>query len=130
MTCPPTTAPRVLLVDDDHKLLQALARNLREYEFQIETATCAAEAKAFLNHYSFEVIICDQSMPGKSGLELLTELRTEYPDLITIMLSGQIDGIPVAQNWAEEIGVSKVLAKPCHSDVVAAAIKDSCCSLR
>ncbi len=113
---------RVLLVDDETALLRSLERVLLEHDLQVETATCAAEAAVFLNRYAFDVVVCDQNMPGQSGLELLTELRNKHPNLIMMILSGQIKGIPVAEHWAQEIGVAEVFSKPCDGNVIAERI--------
>ena len=116
---------RVLLVDDETALLRSLERVLLEHDLQVETATCAAEAAAFLNHYPFDVVVCDQNMPGQSGLELLTELRNKHPELVMMILSGQVKGIPVAEDWAKEIGVAEVFSKPCDGNVIAEKIKSA-----
>ena len=114
----------VLLVDDDTRLLQSLSRVLGDYDFQVETAICAAEARALLKHFTFDVVICDQSMPGQTGLEMLADLKNENPDLISMLLSGQISDVPVAHDWANEIGVSRVFSKPCDGNDIARAILD------
>ena len=113
---------QVLLVDDDTMLLRSLSRVLSERGFEVDTAICAAEARAILKHRPFDVVVCDQNMPGQSGLELLTELKQDHPDLIAMLLSGQVSGVPVAQDWAKEIGVSRVFSKPCDGNDIAHAI--------
>ena len=113
---------RILLVDDDSALLRSLVRVFNEYEFEVETSTCAAEASVLLNRNDYEVLVCDQNMPGKTGLEFLSEVAERKPDLIAMMLSGQVAGIPVAEQWANEIGVVEVFNKPCDAGVVAESI--------
>ncbi|MFT5299705.1 MAG: DNA-binding NtrC family response regulator [Mariniblastus sp.] len=115
----------VLLVDDDSVLLRSLSRALSDLGLSIETSTCAAEAKAFLNHYPIEVVVCDQNMPGKSGLEFLEELSQEKPNLIMMLLSGNINGLAMAEGWANEIGVTKIFNKPCDATIIAASIREA-----
>lgn len=114
---------RILLIDDDSALLRSLVRVFNEFDFHVETSICAAEAAVLLNRQTFDVVVCDQNMPGKTGLEFLTEVRKEKPELITMMLSGQITGIPVAEDWANEIGVVEVFTKPCDAGFIAASIQ-------
>ncbi len=114
---------RVLLVDDDAALLRSTQRSLTEHDMEVETASCAAEARVFLKHFSFDVILCDYSMPGKTGLEFLDEIKSNYPDSIRMILSGKIGGLEIGEKWAEEIGVSRVFSKPCDIEDIAFEIK-------
>lgn len=118
-----TPVINVLLVDDDPSLLRSLERALSMYDFVVEAASCAAEAKAFLNHCPIDVIVCDYQMPGQSGLEFLAEVRQVRPNVITFMLSGRVAGLKVAENWANEIGVHQVFSKPCNADEIALSIQ-------
>ena len=116
---------RILLVDDDAAMLRSLTRSLSEYDYQVEATSCSAEAKAFLNRYPVDVVICDYQMPGQTGLELLTELRQDHPDLTTFMLTGKVAGLPVAEDWAKNIGVHEVFSKPCQPGLIAQAIAEA-----
>lgn len=116
-------SPNVLLIDDDTSLLRSMARALSEFGLDVETTTCTAEARAILNRYDVDAVVCDQQMPGQTGLEFLTDLLKESPDLITFMLTGQVSGVRMAQDWAKEIGVYQVFSKPCNSEELANAIK-------
>ena len=69
---------RVLLVDDDPKLRDYLARGLDEEGIQCVAAANAEEAQASLSAHppgSFELILLDVMMPGRSGWEFLEGLR-------------------------------------------------------
>lgn len=112
----------VLLVDDDPIVLRSLARVMVEFELEVDTALCAAEARVLLKQRDYNVIVCDHNMPGQTGLEFLTELKKRKPEQIVMMLSGQICGVNVAEDWAKEIGVHKVLEKPFDADRISAEI--------
>ena len=116
-------SPKVLLVDDDTTLLKGISRTLTAHAFEVETATCAAEARAILSRFPFDVVVCDQQMPGQSGLQFLAEIRDEFPDLVTFLLSGQVAGVKMAEDWAREIGVRQIFSKPCDSGLIASAIR-------
>jgi DNA-binding NtrC family response regulator len=120
-----TNPIRVLLVDDEPAILRSLGRVLTEHGLSIETSICAAEADAILNHYEFDVVVCDHNMPGRTGLEFLAETKEKRPELVTMMLSGQISGISVAEDWASEIGVHTVFAKPFDATAIAEKVKSA-----
>ena len=64
------TAPHVLLVDDDQKIRDLLARYLAENGFRVTPAADAANARAALRGLSFDIILLDVMMPGENGLDL------------------------------------------------------------
>src|SRR5439155_2747263 len=81
---------RVLLVDDDPALLQALpeALRLRMAGVAVETADSAAAALDRIAARDYDAIVTDIKMPGMDGLELLAELRMQPPDTPTLMITG------------------------------------------
>src|SRR5438045_9209051 len=80
---------RVLIVDDDPALLQALpeALHLRMSDVRIETADSAAAALARIDASEYEAIVTDIKMPGMDGLALLAEIRARRPDTPTLMIT-------------------------------------------
>ena len=82
--------PRVLVVDDDPALLQALpeALQLRMAGVTVDTADSALAALDRLAARDYDAIITDIKMPGTNGLGLLAEIRTRWPDTPTIMITG------------------------------------------
>ena len=80
---------RVVVVDDDPMVLQALRAYLNEDE-RIEvlrTFNSARQAVAFLQRYRVHVLITDVRMPGMDGLELLAAVRRDVPETAVIMLT-------------------------------------------
>src|SRR5438309_9852063 len=99
---------RVLIVDDDTALLQALpeALRLRMSGVTVDTADSAAVALGLINDRDYDAIVTDIKMPGMDGLALLTEIRNRRPDTPTLMITGHADatGMPsspasVASLW-------------------------------
>ena len=84
------TASRVLVVDDDSALLQALpeALRLRMDGVNVETADSAAAALDRIAVRDYDAIVTDIKMPGMDGLALLAEIRTRRPDIPTLMITG------------------------------------------
>lgn len=76
---------RVLVVDDDPSINRLLQVRLRARGFQVETAFNGEEALLALGTDPPDLILCDVSMPGASGLDVLAWIRTEELDLAVIM---------------------------------------------
>jgi DNA-binding response OmpR family regulator len=86
---------RILLVDDEPRLLDGLRRNLRG-RYVINTAGSGAEGLELARQSAqegnpFAVIVSDMMMPGMSGAEFLTQARPILPDAVLMILSGQAD---------------------------------------
>ena len=83
--------PTILLVDDDSFMLAVLADMLDEEPVRVLSAASGRDALALLEREEAEVILCDQSMPGMSGTEVLAEVAARYPRTVRLMLTGQQD---------------------------------------
>jgi two-component system nitrogen regulation response regulator GlnG len=81
---------RVLIVDDDPALLQALpeALRLRMSSVTVETADSAATALDRIADHDYDAIVTDIKMPGMDGLTLLAKIRAIRPDTPTLMITG------------------------------------------
>lgn len=87
-----TVETRVLLIDD-HQLTRSLLRGLlRDADYvNIREAVDAASGLKMAQHYAPELICLDVQMPGKSGLEMLAELRTLVPQAVILMVTAHND---------------------------------------
>src|SRR5467141_2474571 len=81
---------RVLIVDDDPDLLQALpqALRLRMDGLRVDTADSAAAALDQIGARDYDAIVTDIKMPGMDGFALLAEIRTHRPATPTLMITG------------------------------------------
>lgn len=68
-------APHLLIIDDDSRIRELLARYLGEHGFRVTTASNAADARHRLSGLAFDLLIVDVMMPGESGMELTRSLR-------------------------------------------------------
>ena len=84
--------PRILLVDDEEYVREAVVEVLNEANFQCVTASSADDAAEALQREEFELVLLDINMPGRSGMEFLPEIRSEYPNVAGVIFSG-IDSI-------------------------------------
>jgi len=105
---------RVLFVDDEANFLNGIRRLLRSEarDWDMHFAQGAEEALAATEEFSFDVIVSDVSMPGKSGLELLAELQ-ENPgtaNIPVIILTGNAESD--LKRRALNLGATDLLNKP------------------
>lgn len=104
------SAPHILVVDDDERLRELLSRFLGAHDFLVTTAVDAADARAKLQYFVYDLIVCDVMMPGEDGLALTRGLKAQglaAPVLLLTALgetSARIDGL--------EAGADDYLAKP------------------
>jgi len=117
---------RILFVDDETHVLDALERSLRSMrkEWHMEFAPGGREALAILETKPFDVIVTDMRMPGMDGAELLELVRERYPSLLRLVLSGYFE----VQNAVQVAPLAhQCLMKPCSPDKLKEAI-ERCCS--
>ncbi len=118
------TNKRVLLVDDDAKLLRGLARHFSAAGFEVATAISGSEAIVMLGQEEFEAIVCDNQMAGLTGTRLLGNIRSQFPNLKRFMLSGDISK---THAWLveNEIGVCRLFHKPCDHNELTTAVAEA-----
>ncbi|MDX2454678.1 sigma-54 dependent transcriptional regulator [Desulfosarcina sp.] len=81
-------AKRVLLVDDEEKLLQSIAQRMKVLGFSPLTATNGISAIDIAMKNVIDLAIVDLQMPGMNGLVTITKLKEIHPDLKTVLLTG------------------------------------------
>ncbi len=106
--------PGVLVVDDEPRSLETLRRTLED-EFQVLTAANAAQAEVVLEREWVQVVLCDQRMPGESGVDFLARVRERWPEVIRIIISGYTDAGDLVQA-INQSGVYQYISKPWHPD--------------
>lgn len=80
--------PTALVVDDDPVILELLENFLSIERYHVLSAANAEDALALIDTQSVSVVISDIMMPGKSGFELLIEVKEKYPQTPVILISG------------------------------------------
>jgi len=103
-------AKRILVVDDEPDVRNAWARSLRIEKYAVETAANATEALQKVANHAFDLVILDFIMPGKSGLQLLNEIRKVLPTVRSIIVSGRVDPA------LEEAGIADTLKAKLEAD--------------
>jgi two-component system phosphate regulon response regulator OmpR len=106
---PDDNAPHILVVDDDARIRDLLARYLHDHGFRVTTADDAGSARATMRSLSFDLLILDVMMPQESGIEFAKALREESQVPI-LMLTARAE--PEQRIEGLETGVDDYLAKP------------------
>jgi HD-like signal output (HDOD) protein/CheY-like chemotaxis protein len=112
---------RVLFVDDELNILQAMRRSLHDMREQwtMEFVPSGAAALQSLAGVPADVVVSDMRMPGMDGWQLLAEVKRLYPQTVRLVLSGHADPSSVMR----AVGTAQLyLAKPCESAALKAAI--------
>lgn len=118
---------RILFVDDEPNILQALQRMLRsmDQEWDMEFAPSGQQAFSRLGESHFDVIVSDVRMPGMDGVTLLRKVREHSPHMVRLLLSGQAD----KNKSIHSVGVAhQFLAKPCDAETLKTCVR-RCCHL-
>ncbi|MGO4735429.1 response regulator [Bosea sp. 2KB_26] len=105
----PDEAPHILVVDDDRRLRDLLARFLGDHGYRVTTAANAAEADSRLVHLVFDAIVLDIMMPGENGFDFARRFRGGSNAPI-LMLTARADSADRINGL--EIGVDDYLTKP------------------
>lgn len=114
---------RVLLIDDEVELLDALARTLSRRGLQVLTAAGGGEALQTLQRQVVDVVLCDVKMPGLDGIDLLRRIKTIQPPAEVILLTGHPD-VGVATQGLQE-GAADYLVKPQTPEALAEKIHEA-----
>lgn len=110
------TLPSILVIDDEVRSLESLRRILDD-RFDVHTAEDTDAAEKVLQQQWIQVIVCDQRMPGKSGIDFCEQVREEYPNIIRIIISGHTDSSDII-DAINKGGIYQFIAKPWHPDEI------------
>src|SRR5574343_1644808 len=106
--------PAILVIDDEVRSQEALRRTLEE-DFDVFCASGADEGMAVLEREQLgggiRIVLCDQRMPGTTGVQFLKEVRNRWPDVVRIILSGYTDAEDIITG-VNEAGIWQYLLKP------------------
>lgn len=113
---------RVLIVDDEPRVLTGLTRALRREPYDVVGVTSAAAAMDVLAERPVDAVISDHDMPGMTGTAFLSLVAEHYPETVRFMLTGK-PSLDVAMRAVNDGAVRRFFTKPCDEIELAIAIR-------
>ncbi len=114
---------QVLLVDDDDVFCEILSRSLARKGYQVVTAYDLVSAMMKCAAHVFDYVIVDLCIGDESGLAVVKKIKTEYPQVRVVMLTGYASIATAVE--AIKLGAIHYLTKPAEiEDIVAAFSKE------
>ena len=108
---------RVLVADDSSTMRKIILRSLQAVGVdEVTEAADGSEAVALFKPDSFDMVLTDWNMPGKTGLEVVQEIRSQDANVPIIMVTTEAEKGRVMQ--AIQAGVSDYLVKPFTADTL------------
>jgi putative nucleotidyltransferase with HDIG domain len=111
----------ILLVDDEEMIRRLLYKKLSAEGYRCQQAASAEQALEKLKEDSIELVILDIKMPGKSGVELLPEIKAKYPDTAVVMATA-VDDANTAINCMKA-GAYDYVTKPFNLEEVSFSVR-------
>lgn len=114
----------VLLIEDEMNIIEAIRFLLSREGWQVDTHSDGMTAVDAIRQMRPNLVILDYMLPGKNGLDILTELREDgdFSELPVLMLTAR--GQSRDREMAEKAGVSRFMTKPFSNTEVVTAVRD------
>jgi DNA-binding NtrC family response regulator len=100
----------ILVADDDKTCRDSIQKTLAREGYSVESAPDVDSALEAIERHPFDLILCDYRMPGKTGLDLLIELRRRRSTVPVLMISAFADA--ETEVAAKQLGMLELLKKP------------------
>lgn len=101
---------RILLIEDEHKVADFVARGLRAERFAVDVANDGQAGLDFASTYNYDLIILDLMLPGISGTEILKRIRRNGSQTPVLVLTARDGTAEKVENF--EAGADDYLTKP------------------
>ncbi len=114
----------VLLIEDEPNIVEAIRFLLAREGWQVDTHADGSDAVEVIDAARPDLVILDLMLPGKSGMEIVRDLRElpDMKDLPVLMLTAR--GQSRDREMAEKAGVSRFMTKPFSNTEVLTAVRD------
>ena len=112
----------ILVADDDTTCRDSIQKVLEREGYSVQTAGDVDGALEALNTGNFDLVVCDYRMPGKTGIDLLIELKRRESSVPVLMISAYADAL--AEAAIMNLGAVELMKKPIRrQELVARAAK-------
>ena len=110
----------LLIVDDEEKILESLSELFRE-RYDVSTAAGSEEALDVFREKRPQLVLCDQRMPGRTGIDILREMREIEPGTIRMLITGYSDIEVVIEAVNDQI-LHRYITKPWENEDLVATV--------
>lgn len=93
---------RLLIVDDQPSIRFSMSHVMAKVGYDVRSAEDGPSALIAIQNQTPEILLCDLSMPGMSGFELLSQVRMKFPTIRTIAMSGAFRGGEAPSGFAAD----------------------------
>jgi putative nucleotidyltransferase with HDIG domain len=107
---------KILIVDDEVTIRLLLHRKLTQQGYHCEETGCSDEAWDYMKIYPADLVMLDMIMPGKSGMDLLSELKVSYPGTAVVMATAVAEANLAIR--CMRLGADDYITKPFNLDEV------------
>ncbi len=116
---------RILIIDDDDIIRRMLRLMLTKAGYDVLDAADGKEGIELFRENNVDLVITDLIMPEKEGLEMIMELKTDFPDVKIIAMSGGAQMGPEGYlQLADALGAQQTLKKPIARQELLGAIAE------
>jgi two-component system response regulator FlrC len=100
----------ILVADDDKTCRESIQKVLERAGHAVRTAENVDSALATLDTENFDLVVCDYRMPGKTGLDLLAEMKRRQSSVPVLIISACVDAVVEAS--IKNLGAVELMKKP------------------
>lgn len=111
--------PKILIVDDEELFRERLSKAFSQRNFEVHSAQNYSEALQLTLDHQPDMAVFDLKMPGKSGIELLQEVKDIHPTMQVVVLTGY--GSIATAIEAVKLGALSYISKPADVDDILSA---------
>jgi CheY-like chemotaxis protein len=109
-TAPRSARPAILAIDDEQVILDLIAAMCQSLEYDVTLSRSGEAGLRQLEERPFDLVLCDLSMPGLSGLEVAREIAKVRPGTPVVLVTGWQASLKKSE--LDAAGVTRVLSKP------------------
>ena len=100
----------ILVADDDEKCRDSMQKVFEREGYQVESAADVDSALEAMRVHRFDRVVCDYRMPGKTGVDLLIELKKNQSNVPVMIVSACADA--ATEQRMRELGAMDLMRKP------------------
>ena len=113
----------LLIVDDDDRFLSTTRTVMEKQKIAAATAASGAEALRMLSEMMVDVVILDVKMPEMDGIEVLQQIKRQYPMVVVILLTGHASVDSAVTGL--KMGAFDYIMKPCDVSLIVQKVRDA-----